>query len=78
MVIQNRIIGQINGWHLLERLPVYHPAGNHECKVAFNGTWNENHGLEGEFDGPNMPLSLDENGKVAFLWNAEANTLTIV
>lgn len=32
------------------------PAGEYEFKVAWNGTWDENYGLDGEAGGEISPL----------------------
>jgi pullulanase len=34
------------------------PAGSWEYKVALNDSWDENYGLNGERNGPNLPLVL--------------------
>lgn len=42
------------------------PAGSYEYKVAINGTWDENYGLNAESYGPNIPLVLEEDTTVTF------------
>ncbi|HEX6386730.1 MAG TPA: pullulanase-type alpha-1,6-glucosidase, partial [Anaerolineae bacterium] len=45
------------------------PAGDYEYKVALNGTWDVNFGLNAERDGPNIPLSLAEDTTVTFFFD---------
>lgn len=45
------------------------PAGEYEYKVALNGTWDQNYGLDGEAGGPNIPLSVAEDSDVIFVYN---------
>lgn len=45
------------------------PAGDYEYKVAVNGTWDENYGLNGEADGANITLSLAEETNVFFFYD---------
>jgi glycosidase len=44
------------------------PAGTWEYKAALNGTWDENYGLGGVRDGPNIPLALDAATDVKFYY----------
>jgi glycosidase len=44
------------------------PAGTYEYKAALNGTWDENYGLGGVRDGPNIPLTLDAPTSVKFYY----------
>lgn len=45
------------------------PAGSYEYKVALDGTWDMNYGLNAEFDGSNIPLVLDEDTDVTFVYD---------
>lgn len=54
------------------------PAGDYEYKIALNASWDENYGLDGERDGPNIPLSLAEDTTVTFLFNRATNVVTHV
>lgn len=46
------------------------PKGSYEYKVAINGSWEENYGLRGERNGPNIPLVIPEdNYQVRFLFD---------
>ena len=49
------------------------PAGDYEYKVALNGSWDENYGLNGESYGPNIPLSNAEEGNVFFWYDHKTN-----
>ena len=53
------------------------PAGDYEAKVAHDGAWTENYGVDGEADGPNYPFSLAADGTVAFSYDPETHILTI-
>jgi len=44
------------------------PAGDHEYKVAVNGSWEVNYGVGGERDGANAAYSHD-GGEVTFYWD---------
>lgn len=46
------------------------PKGNWEYKVAINGSWDENYGLDGVPHGPNIPLEVPEdNYQVRFVFD---------
>ncbi len=45
------------------------PAGDYEYKAALNGTWDENYGAGAEPGGANIPLSLEQNTAVTFLYD---------
>ncbi len=49
------------------------PAGSYEYKVAIDGTWDLNYGLNAEQNGPNIPLVLEEDTSVKFVWDNETN-----
>jgi glycosidase/fibronectin type 3 domain-containing protein len=44
------------------------PAGDWQYKVGL-GSWDENYGLNGERDGPNIPLHLSTAGSVRFVYD---------
>lgn len=52
------------------------PPGNHEYKVALNGSWTDNFGLGGEYYGPNIPLTLAEETLVTFYYSHETYFVT--
>jgi pullulanase-type alpha-1,6-glucosidase len=52
------------------------PAGSYEYKVALNGTWAENYGLDGKRDGPNIPLKLDAETRVTFTYDHKTHAVT--
>lgn len=54
-------------------LTVTLPAGEYEYKVAMNGTWDENYGVDGERDGDNIPLALAEETEVTFTYDDNTN-----
>ena len=45
------------------------PAGDYEYKVALNGSWDVNFGLDAQPGGPNIPLSLAEDTEVSFFFS---------
>jgi hypothetical protein len=45
------------------------PAGAWEYKIAYNGSWAENYGLNGERGGQNIPFELCEPSSVTFSYN---------
>ncbi len=45
------------------------PAGNHEYKVAINGSWTENYGANFQQDGPNIGLNLGADRSVRFYYD---------
>jgi arabinogalactan oligomer/maltooligosaccharide transport system substrate-binding protein len=53
------------------------PAGEYEGKVALDGAWGENYGVDGERDGPNYPFSLAADGTVTFSYDPATHILTI-
>lgn len=53
------------------------PAGEYEVKVALDGAWTVNYGVDGELDGPNYMFTLDEDSTVTFTYDSETNLLDI-
>ncbi len=53
------------------------PAGDYECKVALDGAWTDNYGVDGVKDGPNYTFSLAADGTVTFTYDPTTNMLTI-
>jgi hypothetical protein len=53
------------------------PAGDYECKVALDGAWTTNYGVDGEQDGANYTFSLATDGTVTFTYDPESHVLTI-
>ncbi|MDY3297271.1 alpha-amylase family glycosyl hydrolase [Selenomonas sp.] len=45
------------------------PAGTYNYKIAINGSWAENYGLNGMADGANISLTLDAPEDVTFYYN---------
>ncbi len=52
------------------------PAGNWEYKAALNNSWDENYGLGGEQNGPNIPLNLAAETTVKFYYSHETHWIT--
>jgi arabinogalactan oligomer / maltooligosaccharide transport system substrate-binding protein len=52
------------------------PAGEYEWKIALNGGWDENYGVDGEPGGANVPLSLTEDADVTFEFDDNTKALT--
>lgn len=57
-------------------LTVTLPAGEYEYKVAMNGAWDENYGVDGERDGANIILVLEEETEVTFTYDDNTNVIT--
>ena len=53
------------------------PAGEYEVKVALDGAWTENYGVDGAADGDNIPLVVDEDAAVTFTWDSDSKLLDI-
>lgn len=53
------------------------PAGDYECKVALDGAWTENYGVDGVKDGPNYAFSLAADSTVTFTYDPTTHLLTI-
>lgn len=52
------------------------PAGEYEYKVALNGSWDVNFGLNAQQNGPNIPLVLMEDTTVRFIYNHNTHWVT--
>jgi len=57
-------------------LTVTIPAGEYEYKVAMNGGWDENYGVDGVRDGDNIVLVLEEETEVTFTYDDNTNVIT--
>jgi len=53
------------------------PAGSYEAKVALNGSWGINFGVDGIADGDNYQFELTEDGEVTFTYDPSTNLLEI-
>ena len=53
------------------------PAGDYEAKVALNGAWDFNYGVDGEAGGENYTFSLASDGTVTFAFDPETDLLEI-
>ena len=53
------------------------PAGDYEGKVALDGAWTVNYGVDGVPDGDNYLFSLAADGNVSFSYDPATNVLTI-
>lgn len=60
----------------LYTLTVNIPAGEYEFKIALNGSWDENYGVDGVRDGDNIPLVLEADSEVTFTYDPETNVAT--
>ncbi|MBS4196254.1 alpha-amylase family glycosyl hydrolase [Lederbergia citri] len=54
------------------------PAGNYEYKIAINGSWDENYGVNGERNGSNYQLSLDKETEITFIYDDTTHRVTIL
>jgi serine/threonine protein kinase/ABC-type branched-subunit amino acid transport system substrate-binding protein len=53
------------------------PAGDYEVKVALNGDWPTNYGVDGVPNGDNYQFNLDADGRVGFIYDPDTNKLAI-
>ena len=53
------------------------PAGEYEGKVALDGSWALNYGVDGKQDGDNYKFSVTADGPVTFTYDSATNILTI-
>ncbi|MEM7799961.1 MAG: extracellular solute-binding protein [Chloroflexota bacterium] len=53
------------------------PAGDYETKVALDGAWTENYGVDGVADGDNITFNVPADGPVTFTWDSETKVLTV-
>ena len=53
------------------------PAGDYEVKVALDGGWTENYGVDGAADGDNITFSVASDGPVTFTWDSDTKILTV-
>lgn len=53
------------------------PAGDYEGKVALDGSWTLNYGVDGKQDGDNYAFSVPADGPVTFTYDSATNLLTI-
>jgi maltose-binding protein MalE len=54
------------------------PAGDYEVKVALDGSWTVNYGVDGVPDGDNYTFSLTETTLLTFSYDPETHILTII
>jgi len=53
------------------------PAGEYEVKVAANGGWDINFGVDGEHNGANIAFSLEADTSVTFTFDPQTSLLSI-
>lgn len=53
------------------------PAGNYEYKIAINGSWDENYGVNGAPGGDNYMLSIDNERQVTFIYDDSTHRVTV-
>ncbi len=51
------------------------PKGDYEYKIALNGTWDVNYGLNGVPGGPNIPLKLAADTTVTFIFDYKTHSI---
>jgi len=54
------------------------PAGDYEIKVAHDGGWDTNYGVDGVAGGDNLTFTVEEEGEVQFIYDPETHLLEIV
>ncbi|MDF1521106.1 MAG: extracellular solute-binding protein [Brevefilum sp.] len=54
------------------------PAGDYEIKVAHDGGWDTNYGVDGVAGGDNITFTVEEEGEVQFIYDPETHVLEIV
>ncbi len=52
-------------------------AGDYEVKVALDGGWATNYGVDGKSGGDNIKFSLKADGEVSFSWDPTSHVLTV-
>lgn len=52
------------------------PAGEYAYKIAVNGAWDENYGVDGEAGGADIVLTLEEDTEVTFTYDDSTNVVT--
>lgn len=52
------------------------PAGSYEYKVALDGSWDRNYGLNAEADGGNIPLELEADTDVSFSYDHSTGVIS--
>jgi hypothetical protein len=67
--------GEDGKWH---SGPFNLPAGDYEAKVALDGTWDTNYGVEGVSNGDNYKFTLAADGTVEFTFDPDTKLLDIV
>ncbi|MFC0187031.1 alpha-amylase family glycosyl hydrolase [Fictibacillus aquaticus] len=53
------------------------PAGSYEYKIAINGSWDENYGVDGVKGGDNYKMTLDKETNVTFIYDDTTHKVTI-
>jgi arabinogalactan oligomer/maltooligosaccharide transport system substrate-binding protein len=53
------------------------PAGDYEAKVALDGAWTENYGVDGALEGDNYAFTVESDGPVTFTFDSDTKLLTI-
>ncbi|MCK5919326.1 MAG: extracellular solute-binding protein, partial [Methylococcales bacterium] len=53
------------------------PAGDYEVKIAHDGAWTENYGVDGASDGDNYAFTMDADGSVTYTYDPETHILEI-
>ena len=54
------------------------PAGDYEVKVALDGGWDTNYGVDGVAGGDNITFTVPADGEVTFNWDPNTHLLEIV
>jgi hypothetical protein len=54
------------------------PAGDYEVKVALDGGWDTNYGVDGVAGGDNITFTVPTEGEVTFIFDPETHLLEIV
>jgi maltose/maltodextrin transport system substrate-binding protein/arabinogalactan oligomer/maltooligosaccharide transport system substrate-binding protein len=54
------------------------PAGDYEIKVAHDGGWDTNYGVDGVAGGDNITFTVEEEGEVQFIYDPETHLLEII
>ena len=69
------VVQAVNGGNGIWTLSVTLPPGTFEFKAALNGTWDVNYGLGGVAGGDNIPLTLDQESVVLFVYEQATNAV---
>jgi hypothetical protein len=69
------VVQAVNNGNGIWTLTATLPPGTFEFKAALNGSWDVNFGLGGVANGDNIPLTLDQESAVTFVYEQATNAV---